>query len=106
MDTTLMNSRTSKTSDPHKILFNISDNIDLKRSDQYVALSYLSIYYPQKDIKKLCKKYQLQHGIINLADCILYQINSEFSKIEIQFADQNSKLLEIEDKTKITLVIN
>ena len=46
MDTTLMNSRISKTSDPHKILFNISDNIDLKRSDQYVALSYLSICYP------------------------------------------------------------
>ena len=46
MDTTLMNSRTSKTSDPHKILFNISENIDLKRSDQYVALSYLSIYCP------------------------------------------------------------
>ena len=56
MDTTLMNSRTSKTSDPHKILFNISENIDLKRSDQYVALSYLSIYCPQKDIKKITQK--------------------------------------------------
>ena len=32
--------------------------------------------------------------------------SSEFSYIEVWFADQNSKLLEIEDKIKITLVIN
>ena len=32
--------------------------------------------------------------------------NSEFSYIEVWFTDQNSKMLEIEDKTNITLVIN
>ena len=32
--------------------------------------------------------------------------NSEFSYIEVWFTDQNSKLLEIEDKKSITLVIN
>ena len=32
--------------------------------------------------------------------------NSEFPYSEVWFADQNSKLLEIEDKTNITLVIN
>ena len=32
--------------------------------------------------------------------------NSEFSYIEVCFTDQNFKLLEIEDKTNITLVIN
>ena len=32
--------------------------------------------------------------------------NSEFSYIEVWFTDQNSKLLEIEDKINITLVIN
>ena len=31
---------------------------------------------------------------------------SEFSYIEVWFTDQNSKLLEIEDKINITLVIN
>ena len=40
-----MNSENSKTSDPHKLLCNLSDKIDLKRSDKYVALSNLSIYY-------------------------------------------------------------
>ena len=32
--------------------------------------------------------------------------DSEFSHIEIKFTGQNSKLLEIEDETNITLVIN
>ena len=32
--------------------------------------------------------------------------NSEFTYIEVWFTDQNSKPLEIEDKTSITLVVN
>ena len=36
----------------------------------------------------------------------LKTFNSEFSYIELWFIDQNSKLLEIEDKLNITLVIN
>ena len=40
-----MNSRNSKISDPHRQLLNFSDIINLKRSDKYVALSNLSIYY-------------------------------------------------------------
>ena len=30
---------------PHKLLLNLSDKIDLKRSDKYIALSNLTIYY-------------------------------------------------------------
>ena len=33
-------------------------------------------------------------------------LNSEFSYIEVWFTDQNSKLLEIEDKINNTLIIN
>ena len=51
MDTIFMNSEVSKTSDPHRLLLNISDKINLKRSDKYVALSNLCIYYTQKNIK-------------------------------------------------------
>ena len=40
-----MNSKNGKTSDPHKILLNLTNKINLKRSDKYVALSNLSIYY-------------------------------------------------------------
>ena len=37
---------------------------------------------------------------------ILKTSNSEFSYIEVLFTDQNSKLLQVEDKINITLVIN
>ena len=35
----------SKTSDPHRLLLNFSDKIDVRRSDKYIALSNPSIYY-------------------------------------------------------------
>ena len=55
MDTILMNSENSKTSDPHRLSLNLLDKINLKRSDKYVALSNLSIYYARKKMKKLYK---------------------------------------------------
>ena len=45
MDTIFMNAENSKTSDHHRSLLNLSDKINLDRSDKYVALSNLSIYY-------------------------------------------------------------
>ena len=47
-----MNSVNSKTSDPHRLLLNLLDKIILNRSDKYVALSNLSIYYTWKNVKK------------------------------------------------------
>ena len=41
MDTIFMNSENSKTLDPHRLLVNLTDKINLKRSDKYVALSNL-----------------------------------------------------------------
>ena len=38
-----MNSKNSKTSDPHRLLLNLTDKMNLKRSDKYVSLSNLSI---------------------------------------------------------------
>ena len=55
MDTIFMNSKNSKTSDPHRLLLNLTDKINLKRSDEYVALLNLSIYYTWKNIKKSYK---------------------------------------------------
>ena len=45
MDTIFMNSKNSKTSDSHRLLLNLTDNINLKISDKYVALSHPRIYY-------------------------------------------------------------
>ena len=55
MDTIFMNSENSKTCDPHRLLLKLSDKINLKRSDNYVALSNLSIYYIWKNTKKSYK---------------------------------------------------
>ena len=38
MDTIFMNSGNSKSSDPHRLLLNLWDKVNLKRSDKYVAL--------------------------------------------------------------------
>ena len=47
-----MNFKNSGTSDSHSILINITNERNLKRSDKYVTLSNLSIYYTWKNIKK------------------------------------------------------
>ena len=56
MDTIFMNFENSETSDPHRILLNLSGKINLKRSDKYVTLSNLSIYFKSKNIKKITQK--------------------------------------------------
>ena len=45
----------SKTTDLHRQLLNLTDKINLNRSDKYVALSILSIYYTWKNFKKSYK---------------------------------------------------
>ena len=37
--------KNSETSDSHRILLNLTDKIDLRRKDKYIALSNPSIYY-------------------------------------------------------------
>ena len=38
-----MNSKNSKTSDPHRLLLNLMDKIDLRKKYNYIGLSNLSI---------------------------------------------------------------
>ena len=47
-----MNSESSKTSYPHRLLLNLPDEINPKRSDKYVVLSNRSKHYTWKNIKK------------------------------------------------------
>ena len=55
-----MNSGNSETSDHHRLLLNLTDKINLKRSDKYVALSNLSIYYTWKNVKNSCKNIKFK----------------------------------------------
>ena len=45
MDNIFMNSKNNKTSDLHRLLLNLKDKINLRKSNKYDALSNLSIYY-------------------------------------------------------------
>ena len=48
-----MNSENSKIFDPHGLLLNLSDKIELNRKDKYViVLSNFCIYYTWKNMKK------------------------------------------------------
>ena len=65
MDTIFINSENTKTSGPDRLLLNLSDKVNLKRSDKYVALSNLSIYYSWKNISQttiINLKYQLRRN--------------------------------------------
>ena len=48
MNTILMNSENSKTSDLHRLY--LTDKIDLRRKDKYIALLNLNIYFTWKNI--------------------------------------------------------
>ena len=48
-----MGSGNNKTSNPHRLIVNLSDTINLKRSDKYVALSNFIICYTRKNIKAI-----------------------------------------------------
>ena len=60
MDTISMNSRNSKTYQSYRLLLNLTDKINLKRSDKYVDYSKLSMYCTWKNIKKVIKNNKLE----------------------------------------------
>ena len=47
-----MNLENCETSDPHRLLLNRTDTIGLRKKYEYIALSNVSTYYKQKNIKK------------------------------------------------------
>ena len=55
MDTIFMNSENSRTSEYHVLLLKIADKLDLRRGPKSVALSNLSIYNTQRNIKSSYK---------------------------------------------------
>ena len=79
-----MNSKNSKTSDPYSLLLNLTDKINLKGSDKYVALSNLSIYYTWKNIKKSYKNNK-------------FKISAPTWNEEFELPDGSYSVLDIQD---------
>ena len=89
-----MNSENSETSDPHKLLLNISDEIKLKRSDKYVALLNLGFYYTCKNIK--INKFKL----ININK---FEISAPTWNEEFELPNRSYSVLDIKDCFKYIL---
>ena len=53
MKTFFINSKNSKTSEPHKLKYNLIDKLDLKNPNKNIALASLSIYYTWKNVKSI-----------------------------------------------------
>ena len=57
MNTVFMNSKKSKTYDPHRLLLNLADKTDLKRSEKYISLSNLTMNYTWKTVNPSIRIY-------------------------------------------------
>ena len=51
MDTISMNSKNSKISKPYVLIIKSADKLDLRRGENRIVLSSLSIYYTWRNIK-------------------------------------------------------
>ena len=93
MDTIFKNSKNNKTSKPHVLILNLTDKIDSQRDEKSIALSNLSIYYTQKNIKISCStnkfkisaptwtdKFELPDGSYSVSDIQHLFISSIFKK--------------------------
>ena len=88
MGTICMNYKNSETSDPHRLLLNLTDEINLKRIYNYVALLHLSIYYLWKKYKKI---------IIIKSNNNKFKISAPTWNEEFELADGSYSVSDIQD---------
>ena len=60
MEKIFINTENSKTNERHKYVLNLSQRLDLRRSNKHVALQNLSIYHTWKNIRKQYKNNKLK----------------------------------------------
>ena len=102
-----MNFENSKTSDPHRLLLNLADKIDLIRKDKYVALSNLNIYYKWRNIKKSYKNntFKISAPIWN-EEFALPDGSYSVSDIQVYFEYLLNKHETVTDNSSIKIYIN
>ena len=90
LDTIFMNSEHSKTSDPHVVILKLTDKLDLRRGENIITLSNLSIYYTWKNIKSSYNnnkfkisaptwndKFELLDGLYSVSNIQDYFVSTE-----------------------------
>ena len=78
-----MNSGNSKTSDSHRLLLNLIDKTDLKRSDEYIALSNLYHLLYMKNISNSDKNNKFKKAAPTLNEYFELSDGS-YSLLDIQ----------------------
>ena len=84
MDTIFMNTENSKSSKPHILVLKLTNELDLRLCEKFIALSNLSIYYTWKNTKSSYNnnkfkisaptwsdKFELPDGSYPISDIIL-----------------------------------
>ena len=96
METIFLNTENSKTNEPNKFIYQLTDKLNLKTpNNKYIGLVNLSIYYTWKNIKSEYNnnkfKYLLQLGVMNLI-CLMVLIQFLTFKITFNLSSKNTKL--------------
>ena len=55
METFFMNTKNSKTNEPHRLKYDLIDKLNFKNPNKNMALANLSIYYTWKNVKSIYK---------------------------------------------------
>ena len=95
MDTIFMNSENSRTSDPHRLLLNISHKLNLKKVINMLLYQTLAFTIHGKN--------QLRHGMKSLnylMDHILYEITFNIFKKKNKTVNDNSSIRIYINKTE------
>ena len=107
MNTVFTNSGNSKTLDPHKVLLNILEKINFKRSDNYVALLIFSIYYAWNNIKKSCKNNEFKTSATTCNEVLeLSDGSNSVSDIQNYFEYIIKKHETVTDNPSIMIYVN
>ena len=113
MDTIFMNSENSKTSEHNVLVLKLTDKLDLRRGQETVALSNLSIYYTWKNVKSSynnnkfiisaptwSEEFELPDGSYSVSDIEYILLNNIYIEYILK------KHSEIVDNPSIRMYIN
>ena len=125
-----MNTENSKTNESNKVIYQVTDKLNLKNpNNKNIRLVNLIIYYTWKNIISAYNNNKFKISVptwndgfylfsfvpnkqfdqlINISPRLLTMLkttNAEFQSIQAWFTDQNNRPLEIEDSVNITLLI-
>ena len=113
MDTIFMNSENSKTSEHNVLVVKLTDKLDLRRGQETVALSNLSIYYTWKNVKSSynnnkfiisaptwSEEFELPDGSYSVSDIEYILLNNIYIEYILK------KHSEIVDNPSIRMYIN